>query len=382
MQDVLNLNWSAILSNLFAGREMDETEDRARIGVYHLLDWIAKRQIFTEEQLLEASNAVPITISDNSHVVVEVVRNLLYVLVQNRYLLLVNGQYRVIWNKSKPPKPRKVSIRTASSQPPVPPLPTPAEDSSSEAVQAQAVEVAPPVPEVRKPDAKKVIVFSETEGADSKKWEIAIEEPKQSTVEQSPAEGETGMSDKTRILVVFANPKGSDPLRLGEEDRIIRECIRKARNRDNLHCEILHAARAKDVQLALVEDNYHIVHFSGHATPSGNLAFEDEAGEPKLISQQALASLLANFPSIECVILNACYTVKQGQLLSLGVPFTIAMDGPISDDAARHFTRGFYDTIGAGRDYRFAYKMGCSAIDIEAPEGLSEASKPKLFEKA
>ncbi|MEM3459979.1 MAG: CHAT domain-containing protein [Candidatus Micrarchaeaceae archaeon] len=361
---------------------MDETEDRARIGVYHLLDWIAKRQIFTEEQLLEASNAVPITISDNSHVVVEVVRNLLYVLVQNRYLLLVNGQYRVIWNKSKPPKPRKVSIRTASSQPPVPPLPTPAEDSSSEAVQAQAVEVAPPVPEVRKPDAKKVIVFSETEGADSKKWEIAIEEPKQSTVEQSPAEGETGMSDKTRILVVFANPKGSDPLRLGEEDRIIRECIRKARNRDNLHCEILHAARAKDVQLALVEDNYHIVHFSGHATPSGNLAFEDEAGEPKLISQQALASLLANFPSIECVILNACYTVKQGQLLSLGVPFTIAMDGPISDDAARHFTRGFYDTIGAGRDYRFAYKMGCSAIDIEAPEGLSEASKPKLFEKA
>lgn len=384
MQDVLSLNWPAVLSNLFAGKDMDEREDRARIGVYHLLDWIARQQIFTEDQLLEASNAVPITISDNTHVVIEVVQNLLHVLGQNRYLRLVNGQYRVTWNKSKPTKPRKVSARTVSSQPPMPPLPPLVEDSpdKAEAESDQPAEVVTPVPEGRKPDAKKVIVFSETEGADSKKWEIAIEELKQPTERQSSTEGETGMSDKTRILVVFANPKGSDPLRLGEEDRIIRECIRRARNRDHLHCEILHAARAKDVQLALVEDNYHVVHFSGHATPSGNLAFEDEVGKTKLISQQALANLLANFPSIECVILNACYTVKQGQMLSLGVPFTIAVDGPISDDAAKHFTRGFYDTIGAGRDYRFAYKMGCSAIDIEAPEGLSEASKPKLFEKA
>lgn len=373
MQDVLNQNWSVILSNLFAGKDMDEREDRARIGVYHLLDWIARQQIFTEDQLLEASSAVPITISSNSHVVIEVVRNLLHVLEQNRYLRLVNGQYRVMWNKSKPPKPRKVSVRTVPSQPSMLPLPPLVEDFTGKAEQDRSAEVVSPTPG---PDAKKVIVFSETEGADSKKWEIAI------TEKQSSAEGEAEMSDKTRILVVFANPKGSDPLRLGEEDRIIRECIRKARNRDNLHCEILHAARAKDVQLALVEDNYHVVHFSGHATPSGNLAFEDEAGKPKLISQQALANLLANFDSIECVILNACYTVKQGQLLSLGVPFTIAMDGPISDDAAKHFTRGFYDTIGAGRDYRLAYKMGCSAIAIEAPEGLSEALKPKLFEKA
>ncbi|MCO6449677.1 MAG: protein kinase [Caldilineales bacterium] len=381
MQDVLSLNWPAILSNLFAGKDMDEREDRARIGVLHLLDWIARQQMFTKDQLLEDSNAVPITISDNSHVVIEVVQNLLHVLGQNRYLRLMNGQYRVTWNKSKPPKPRKVSVRTESSQPSLPPLPPLEEDSLDAAEPDQPADVVPPISEVRKPDAKKVIFFSETEGAESKKWEIAIEEPKQTTERQSTAKGEPGVNDKTRILVVFANPKGSDPLRLGEEDRIIHECLKKARNRDNLHPEILHAARAKDVQLALVENDYHVVHFSGHATPSGNLAFEDEVGKTKLISQQALANLLANFPSIECVLLNACYTVKQGQLLSLGVPFTIAMDGPISDDAAKHFTRGFYDTIGAGRDYSFAYKMGCSAIDIEAPVGQSEASKPKLIEK-
>lgn len=211
-------------------------------------------------------------------------------------------------------------------------------------------------------------------------WETKFEKP--SSIDFAVDYAEVRMESEVRILVIFANPRGSDPLRLGEEDRFIRECIRKARKRDTITCEILHAARVRDVQLALIEDDYHLVHFSGHATPTSKLALEDETGKPKLISQQALANLLAHFGSIECVLLNACYTLEQGRVLSLGVPFTIAMDGPISDDAAKYFTRGFYDALGAGRDYRFAYTMGCVAMDMEAPAGLSEAFRPKLFERS
>jgi len=378
MQDVLNLNWPAILANLFAGKNMDEQEDRARIGVYHLLDWIAKQHIFTKEQLLEASRAISITISDNPDVVGDVVQNLLRVLKRNRYLRLMGSQYRVVWDKSAPPKPRKVKVRipTASPEPPEPPTPLPEEVAPDRITGNQPV--APPIAEVVEPRKKKVVQISQSEDGISKRLEIAIEEPIHPTEKQTSIEGETGMSDKIKILVVFANPKGSDPLRLGEEDRIIRECIERSKNRDNLHYEIQHAVRVKDVQRALLEDNYHIVQFSGHATPSGNLAFEDETGKPKLVPQQALASLLSNFDSIECVILNACYSVSQGRLISLGVPFIIAMDGPISDNTAKLFTRGFYDTIGAGRDYRFAYRIGCNAI---AMEGYSDEATPQLLEK-
>lgn len=146
MQDVLNLNWPAILANLFAGREMDEREDRARIGVYHLLDWIAGQQIFTEEQLLKASRTIPITISDNPDVASEVVRNLLRVLKQNRYLRLIGSQYRVVWDKSAPPNPRKVRVRipTAPSEPPEPP-PPPAEEAAPDGT-ARDQPVAPPEP--------------------------------------------------------------------------------------------------------------------------------------------------------------------------------------------------------------------------------------------
>jgi hypothetical protein len=193
-------------------------------------------------------------------------------------------------------------------------------------------------------------------------------------IQQAASVEKTG---QTKILVVFASPKDSSPLRLEEEARIIRECIERSNNRENLAFEIRQAARVKDVRRALLERDYKILHFSGHGAPSGNLAFENETGEANLVPQQALANLLSNFNSIECVLLNACDSVSQGGLISRSVPFTIAMDGPISDDAAKHFTAGFYDGIGAGKDYRFAYKIGCNAIEIE---GYSDASIPKLFE--
>lgn len=188
------------------------------------------------------------------------------------------------------------------------------------------------------------------------------------------------MAQFIKILAVFANPKGSDPLRLGEEDRTIQECIRRASQRENLGLKVLHAARVRDLQLALLEDDYRVVHFSGHGTSDGRLELEDETGNSKFVSQEALASLLRSFPSVDCVLLNACYTVRPGEPITLGVPYAIAMEGAISDVAAQYFTRGFYDAIGAGKDFRFAFRIGCNAIAMEV-EG-EYASIPVLYDAA
>ena len=179
-----------------------------------------------------------------------------------------------------------------------------------------------------------------------------------------------------RILIVFANPRGTDPLRLSTEDRAVRECVALSRNRDNLLLEFRHAATTHDVRRALLEQNYHLVHFSGHGTGKG-LALENELGEMQIVPQTALAELLsAHSPPLECVILNACYTQEQGNLVSLHVPYTIAIGGPISDPAAIEFVRGFYDAIGAGKDIEFAYQEGCRAVKLV---GLKEASAPVLL---
>jgi hypothetical protein len=180
------------------------------------------------------------------------------------------------------------------------------------------------------------------------------------------------------VLLVFANPRGTSALRLGEEDRTIRECIRRSKNRDNLRLVVLHAATIDDVRRALLDEEHDVVHFSGHGTGTG-LAFEDINGNLYVPPQDALAGLLAEFsPPIRCLLLNACYSVSQGRFTSLGVPYTIAMEGPISDDAAIMFAEGFYDSIGAGKDVEFSFRQGIHTLRLRAH---TDSAVPHLLKK-
>jgi hypothetical protein len=194
----------------------------------------------------------------------------------------------------------------------------------------------------------------------------------------SPEQPKKNMRTHTEVLTVLANPKGTDPLRLGEEDRVIRECIQRSKNRDNITLDIRHAARIDDFARALLEKDYHIVQFSGHGTGQG-LSFENELGEVQIVPKEALAETLSAYsPPVECVILNACYSDVHVQDLSSGVPYTIVMAGPISDEGATEFTRGFYDAIGAGKNIEFAYQEGCRRIKLKA---LPDAATPALYKR-
>ena len=361
LQTVLELNWNSILGNRFSGRHMDEAIDRARLGVYYLLDWIDQENTFTRNELLIGKESLPITISDKTLLAEEVAYALLQVLVCNGYLKQNGHRYRKNWNPASPPEPKTIAVEVdLDIEPPTPTL-------KSE-------------PELVKPTAP----ASPASGGPSmpSTMKVEINERDGRTIKiTTQSQGEVEMSKKCKILVVFANPKGSSDLRLGEEDRTIRECIERSKHRDHLQLvKILHAARISDVQRALLEDSYGIVHFSGHGTKEGRLVLEDEGGNSKLVPPQALATLLSRCESLQCVVLNACYSVGQGKLISLGVPFTIGMEGPILDKAATLFSRGFYDAIGAGKDYRAAYDAGCDAIALEM-DSVSEERRPQLLTK-
>lgn len=187
------------------------------------------------------------------------------------------------------------------------------------------------------------------------------------------------------VLMVFANPQGANSLRLGIEDRMILESIKLSPHRDKISVRRCHAATVHHVRRALLEDEFHIVHISSHGTEKG-LVLENELGEEYLVPQEALAELFQAYsPPLECVILNACYSVTQGNLISLGVPFTIVIEGSISDAAATEFSRGFYDALGAGKDIEFAYHEGCRTIklsrhDLQPVPRLLTRQKPTTSE--
>lgn len=165
------------------------------------------------------------------------------------------------------------------------------------------------------------------------------------------------------VLLVCANPRGTDPIRTAEEDRTLRESVQLSPHRDRVQIESLHAATIDDLSRALLKRRFDIVHFSGHGTETG-LVFEGPQGRLSVPSSEALAELL-NRRQIPTVILNACYSLSVGRLVGIGAEYTIASAGPIADVAAIEFTRGFYDAVGAGFDVPDAYDEGVSRAKLK-----------------
>jgi hypothetical protein len=107
--------------------------------------------------------------------------------------------------------------------------------------------------------------------------------------------------------------------------------------------------------------------------------FENEIGQPQLVSSESLAELFGLFADhIECVVLNACYSEAQAEAISRHIPYVIGMKRAIGDQAAIKFAIGFYDALLAGESVEFAYRLGCNSIQMEGiPEQLTPVLKQR-----
>ncbi len=101
---------------------------------------------------------------------------------------------------------------------------------------------------------------------------------------------ESAMS-KIRILFLSSNPTGTVPLKLDEEVREIEAKIRAAEHRDSLELITKWAVRPDDLLQSLNQHKPHIVHFSGHGSPTEEIILLDNHGKPKSVSKEALVSL-------------------------------------------------------------------------------------------
>jgi small subunit ribosomal protein S1 len=182
-----------------------------------------------------------------------------------------------------------------------------------------------------------------------------------------------------KILILAANPKGTNQILLDEEIRNIEEGLRQSRDRDIFIIESKLAVRSKDIRRAIMNSNPQIVHFSGHGDINGGLAFENETGELHLVNPDALAELFRLFSNqVKCVLLNACYSEIQANAIVQHIDFVIGMNKEIGDRAAIEFSIGFYDALGNGRSIENAYEFGCNAIQMA---GISENLTPVIKRK-
>lgn len=180
-----------------------------------------------------------------------------------------------------------------------------------------------------------------------------------------------------KILVLAANPLKTERLHLEKEMREIQASLERSKLRDQFIIKPQMAVRATDLRRALLDHDPQIVHFCGHGVENAGIILEDETGSPQIVSTNALASLFRLFSGrVCCVILNSCYSNVQAIAIHKHIDCVIGMEKAIGDKAAIEFSTGFYDALGAQRQFQDAFDFGCSAIDLE---GIPEAHIPKLL---
>lgn len=181
------------------------------------------------------------------------------------------------------------------------------------------------------------------------------------------------------ILFLAANPSNTSRLRVDEEIREIDEGLKRARKREQFILQQKWAVRPDDFRRAMLDYEPNIVHFSGHGAGQDGIILEGNDGLARPVTAEALKGLFELFPEVECVLLNACLSEIQAEAIATNIKFVIGMAQAIGDNAAILFAASFYDALGAGKSFDFAYKYGCNALQMaDIPEHLIPVLKTRI----
>jgi hypothetical protein len=119
------------------------------------------------------------------------------------------------------------------------------------------------------------------------------------------------------------------------------------------------------------------VHFAGHGSTGAELIFQDDDGNAKPVSVEALSATIATVADdIQLVVLNACHSSDQAAALTTHVPAAIGMAAPIDDEAARIFATTLYGAVADGFSIQRAFDQALAQLQLD---GIPQEHIPQLF---
>jgi len=203
--------------------------------------------------------------------------------------------------------------------------------------------------------------------------------------------GDQLMTEKSKILFLAANPQDVKyQLRLDREMKDIVNKLRNGLKRDAFEFTSEFCIQPGELQNVLMTHKPHILHFSGHGTGAQGIVLEDASGNTEMLSTNSLARMVKLLKdNLRMVVLNACHSKEQATALSETIDYTIGMNSPILDEAARIFAAYFYQALAHGRSVQDAFESGlieverCGIRGSEIPELLVrrgvDSTKPFLI---
>ncbi|MGW7005230.1 CHAT domain-containing protein [Streptomyces sp. NPDC054933] len=169
-------------------------------------------------------------------------------------------------------------------------------------------------------------------------------------------------ADVLRVLCLLSAPLDETRLRLGAEQRAIREAAAGSGGRLTV---VFHpAARVMDILPQLHSVRPHVVHFAGHGTQDGKLLFEDASGMSEAVSVEALASALGIHSALRCVVLASCWSGLFARALLECAQVVVGSDAELDDGAGPEFAAGFYTGLAASLSVGEAFRSGRAAVAL------------------
>ncbi|MCF2533275.1 CHAT domain-containing WD40 repeat protein [Yinghuangia soli] len=196
-----------------------------------------------------------------------------------------------------------------------------------------------------------------------------------------------------RILCMSARPHDQRNLAVDAEDAQLRRALADLEASGHVEVGWVRGQTWRDLRDALHQGPWHVFHFIGHGSfdrsaQQGALALADENGGTRYLGADQLATLLAQHPSVRLVVLNACETGRAaalnasssvaGSLMRKGLSAVLAMQYPISDDAAVECSRTFYESLARDLPVDLAVTEARQAIWMSHPGSL-EWGTPVLY---
>lgn len=167
-----------------------------------------------------------------------------------------------------------------------------------------------------------------------------------------------------RILGLVASPDDLEPLDVESEKRRINASLAGLQARGLVELVWLEGDQTwRTLQRVIRQGVWHVFHYIGHGRfdteqDLGYLGLRDEGGGVYWLKASQLSMLLRDDSSLRLAVLNSCegaradrqdaFSSTAATLVTQGVPAVLAMQYPITDQAALEFSRSFYEALADG----------------------------------
>ena len=234
------------------------------------------------------------------------------------------------------------------------------------------------------------------DGSQQRVFVLSDQTPIVRYLEMASTERPLEVTRPLRILMMIANPRNHAPLDVEHEWEKVQQALHDLLSNGLVEIERLTNPTLDALQKRLRQSEYHVLHFIGHGVfngQEGGLLFEDRKGLANLVPAPMLGTLLRDHRSLRLTLLNACEGARGAgdnafagtaqRLVQQGLPSVIAMQFPVSDQAAITISEQFYRALADGypvdaalaeaRKALFAngnpYEWGTPVLFMRAPDG-------------